>query len=183
MLLQCVVYSISLDKIINPNAMIETDNLPIQGQNPDYKVYGYYTEFPEPNYDSRGFTLVVNRTRIESPHPTYPDLLTYSVTYSLVRKTDDLLKEAVSNEEHIANEQIQPAIMSCVLRQRAIRVINKKADGLTLDAAEEALLLSQNTISGLMEDNAVNKEQKYAYIDANPTLIPDFDSGWTTSIP
>jgi len=182
MLLQCVVYSISQGIIIDHNYIFETDNLPIQGLDPDLRVYGYYTEFPEPPYDSRGFTLVTTKTMIDSAHPVYPDLLTYSITYSTDRKSDELLQIAVDNEEQNANELLLPAIQSCSKRQRALKLLNKRAKGFSLSDEEDEYLDAMDDIADAMDDNADNANQMYDYIEANPILVPDFDEGWTTSI-
>jgi len=182
MLLQCVVYSVSQDKIINNSYYLETDNLPISGLDPDLKIYGYYTEFSEPPFDSRGWTLVITKSRVDSPHPNYPSLLTYNITYSQLRKSNELLYLAVDNEETNANEQLLPAISSYSKRQRSLKLLNKKSKGFSLTTVEDEFLDIMDTIADAMDDNADNAAQMYDYIKNNPTLVPDFDAGWTTTI-
>ena len=74
--------------------MIETDNLPIQGSDPDLKYYGEYIQYPPDPFDSRGWELIVTNTRDDSPHPVYSDLLTYDITYDFERLSYALFKEA-----------------------------------------------------------------------------------------
>lgn len=183
MILQCVTYSISQGAIINPNYYINTDNLPITGLDPDYKVYGYYIPYAEPEYDSRGWTLIITKTMIDSPHPIYgSNLLTYEVTYSLQRKSDEELYLAVDNAETNANEQLLPAIASTSKRQRSIKLLHKKSNGFTLTQDETDFLDLMDEYADAMDDNADNADSMKDYIEANPTLVPDFDAGWTTSL-
>lgn len=182
MLLQCVVYSISQDEIVNHNYMVETDNLPITGLDPDLKVYGYYEEFTPTPIDSRGQILVITKTRIDSPHPNHPDLLTYAVTYATQRKTDEELRLAVDNEEQNANNQLLGVSSLTAINLRRGKLLHKKSKGFSLTTEEEAFMDYYDILADAMDDNADNKDSMYDYIENNPTSIPDFDQGWTTEI-
>jgi hypothetical protein len=187
MKLKCVVYSISEGKIINYNYEILTENLPIQGLDPDLKVYGFYYTNTEPPYDSRTQTLNIIQNMVESPHPVYgtadPNLLTYQVTYDLERKTDEELYFQVGLMEAWANNELLPAEQGRLgKQQRNQKILHKKIKGLSLEQWEEDLIEEMDTISDAMDQNSDNADQIKDYIDANPTLIPDLDSGWITSI-
>lgn len=182
MKLRCVVYSISQNAIVNNNYLVETDNLPIQGLDPDLKVYGEYIPYSQPPYDSRGWKLIITNTRDDSPHPTYPDLLTYEITYTLERLTNPELYESVNNQEIYANEQLAPSITFGNKRQRYNRIIHKKLNGINPSIKEDAFLLDMDDIADAMDDNKDNADLMKDYIENNPTLVPDFDAGWTTSI-
>lgn len=183
MILQCVTYKISLGAIVNHAYYIETDNLPIQGLDPDYKVYGYYIPYPEPQYDPRGWTLIITKTMIDSPHPIYgTNLLTYEVTYSLQRKSNELLYLAVDNAETNANEQLLPSISSTSKRQRSIKLLHKKSKGIELEQDEDEFLDLMDEYADAMDDNADNADTMKDYIESHPNDVPDFDAGWTITI-
>lgn len=183
MLLKCVVFSISEDRIINYNYIVETDNLPIQGLDPDLKVYGEHYTNSEPPYDSRVQTLDILKSMVDNPHPTYPDLLTYQVTYDLSRKTNAELNDAVDAMEAYVNNILLPEDKGRVgKQQRYLKILNKRAQGIPLNTVEETLSLSMDTVADAMNDNADNADQIKDFIENNPTAIPDLDSGWTETI-
>jgi len=182
MLLRCYVWSIAANDIINNNFIVETDNLPIVGLDPDLKVYGEHIPFPEPPFDSRGWNLIIVNSRNDVPHPLYPDLLTYATTYSLERLSNELLNLSVDNAETNANEQLAPTISYGSKRQRYNGIIHRKTNGSNPTAPEDAFLLNMDDIADAMDNNADNADSMYDYIDANPTLVPDFDAGWTTTV-
>lgn len=181
--LRCRVWSISLNDFVNQNFIVNTDNLPIQGLDPDLKVYGDYEPYGEPPFDSRGYKLVTTEERQESAHPIYNNgLLTYSITHSLQRLTDAEIFTSIDNMEAWANDQLAPPINLGFKRQRYNKVLHKKVKGLTLTTEESDFLDDMDEISDVMEDNADNAQSMKDFTENNPTLVPDFDSGWTTSL-
>lgn len=183
MILQCVVYSISEDRIVNYNYGVETDNLPISGLDPDLKVYGTYYTNSIPPYDSRTQTLIITKLTIDNPHPTYPDLLTYQITYSLQRKTDEELYSQVDAMEAYVNSLLFPETDSRLgKQQRYFKILNKKVQGIPTTTDEDNLSSLMDSIADAMDSNADNADLIKDYIDANPTLIPDLDSGWIISL-
>lgn len=180
MMLRCWVYSISEGRVINPNYVVNTDNLPIQGLDPDVKVYGEYFTNSSLPYDSRTQTEVLTETMVDDPHPVYgTNLLTYQRTYSYDIKQQAELFLSVDNAEENANNQL-PALAS--KRQRYMKILHKKVKEITLTQEEEDFLDLNDQVADAMEQNADNAEQIKEFIVANPTQIPDLDSGWTTSI-
>ncbi len=182
MILRCYVYSISQDKIINYNYPVETDNLPLAGLDPDLKVYGEHIPFPEPPFDSRGWNLIITNTMKESAHPTYPDLLTYEITYTTERLTDEQLYSSVDTMETYSNELLAPTISYGGKRQRYNGIIHRKTNGTNPTTKEDSFLLEMDNIADAMDNNSDNADSMKDYIDNNPTLVPDFDAGWTTEI-
>lgn len=181
--LRCRVWSISLNDFVNQNFIVNTDNLPIQGLDPDLKVYGDYEPYPEPPFDSRGYKLITTEQRQDQAHPIYNNgLLTFSITHSLQRLTDAELNESVDNMESWANNQISSPTLLGFKRQRAQKALRREAKGQNLTNDELELLNSMDDIADIMEDNYDNAQDMKEYIANNPTLVPDFDSGWTISL-
>lgn len=180
--INCILYKISTDTIIDYNFIVNSEALPLTGYDPDLKVYAKYTPYAEPSYDSRGWILVITGTRIETPHPIWTDLLTYEITYSTQRRTNAALYLVVDDMLALADNQLLPANICLGKQQRTFRIHRKEYKGLTLSPQEEALVDEMDLIANAMDDNADNADAMKDYIDANPTLVPDFDAGWTTEI-
>jgi len=181
-IIDCVLYSISQDAIIDFNFEVNSDALPLTGYDPDLKVYAKETPYPEPEYDSRGYTLITTGTRYETPHPDWPDLLEYRYTFSTLRKTDNELYLAVDAMEAWANNELAPDTQYGSKRQRNNKLLHKKINGITLTTEEDDYMNAMDVIADAMDDNADNADNMKDFIEANPTLIPDFDAGWTTEI-
>ena len=182
MKLICKVYSISQDIIVNDVYIVETDNLPIKNSDPDLKYYGVNTIDNTGGYDMRGYDKSITEEMIESAHPSYPDLLEYRITITAVRKSNEDLYLVVDSLEYSANEQLAPNKTYGHKRQRQNRILNKKAGGTNPTTEEDEFLEAMDEIANAIDDNADNADSMKDYIEANPTLIPDFDVSWTISI-
>lgn len=181
MLLRCVVYSISLGEVVNNNWIIETDNLPLGSLDPDLKVYGEHIPYPEPPFDSRGWELIITNSMNDDPHPVYPSLLTYQITYALNRLSNEKLYESVDTMNIWADNQLMPNTIGGSRRQRQNKLLNKKILApLTQD--EEDYLDEMDNIADYMDSNADNADQMKDFIENNTTSVPDFDYGWIISI-
>ena len=179
-LVPCILYRISTDQIIDYDCELNSDYLPPSGLDPDLEYYAKYEPFPEPEYDPRGWRLIVTSVRVESSHPTWPALDKYETTYSLDRRTDEELKASVDTMQAWADEQLCP-INHASNETRVKKIYHKKIKGLPTEQWEEDLVDAVDNIASKMDDNSDNKDIMYDYIDANPTLVPDFDDGWTIS--
>ena len=183
MLLRCIVYSISQDEIVNANFMVETNNLPLQGLDPDLKVYGeYYTNSQQP-FDSRCYKEVITMTRVESAHPVYPSLLTYQITYSSVLLTNTELQDSINNMESLANQELMSYISSASEQQITLRLHHKKIKGIGLTQEEEDFLDLMDQYGDAMDQNKDRRIELYDLIEDYPEqLVEQIDLGWTTSI-
>jgi len=181
MILRCVVYSISQAEIVNANYEIETDNLPIQGLDPDLKVYGEYkTNSPQP-FDSRCMIEII--TMVESAHPIYTSLLTYQITYSSQLLTNPELQISIDNMESLVNQQLMSYINSASEQQIALRLHHKKIKGIGLTQAEEDFLDLMDQYGDAMDENKDRKDELYDLIEDHPEqLVAQIDLGWTTEI-
>jgi hypothetical protein len=175
-LVKCVIYSISQDKIINYDYQVESSNLPIQGLDPDLKVYAYHIPFSEPTFDERLFFLKTTYSRIEQAHPTYSDLLTYQVNYEAVDLANTDKITSILNTENIQNENI--------IKPNEINKTFAKAIGLTYMAANGDTL-TQNQIDFMNDfvtraikfwNNSVNADDKINKVNSSEQF--DIDTGW-----
>ncbi|MCJ7802750.1 MAG: hypothetical protein MUP82_10385 [Candidatus Marinimicrobia bacterium] len=181
MLIPCILYRISIDTIIDFDTQLETTSpIPPTGLDPDLVYYAKYKPYVEPEYDPRGWLLVVNSMRKEIPHPDEPRLNQYETTYSLERKTDFELEESVDSMEAWANDQLCPSNHNSNIT-RVSKVHHKKIKEMPIEDWEGDLTDLVDNIADKMDSNSDNKDLMYDFIEANPTLVPDFDAGWTTS--
>jgi|SRR3972149_5159202 len=183
MILRCVVFSTSQNQIVNANYEVETNNLPLQGLDPDLKVYGEYkTNSPQP-FDSRCMKEVITQTMVESAHPVYPSLLTYQITYSSQLLTNPELQISIDNMESLANQQLMSYINSASEQQIALRLHHKKIKGIGLTQAEEDFLDLMDEYGDAMDENSDRKDDLYDLIEDHPEqLAAQIDLGWTTEI-
>lgn len=186
--LRCVVYSISEDRIINNNYIIITENLPIQGLDPDLKVYGEYYLNQEPPYDSRSQTLNIVKTRVESSHPTYgaqdPNLLTYEINHQVIVKSQSDLYLAVDQAQQNANNLLDfNEGITEAIKHRNQKILHKKIQQLPLAQWEDDLNDLMDNVADAKDENSDNADLIKDFIQNNPNQIPDLDSGWKTSLP
>lgn len=182
--IDCILYSISQDAIIDFNFNVNSDALPLTGYDPDLVVYAENTPYSEPEYDSRGFTIITTGTRMANQHPAWPDLLEYRITYSTLKKSTNDLYLAVDNMEAWANEELAPNNIYGSKRQRYNKLLHKKEKGLALTPDEDDYMDMMDTIADAMDDNNDNADQMKDFIESHigDNQIPDFDAGWTTKI-
>lgn len=181
--LKCIVYDTVDETTVNDNLILDTDTqLPVEGLDSKYKIYGEYIPFVEPPFDSRGWILTVTKTRIDNPHPVYPDVLTYEITYTLTRRSNEELYNSVDVEENWANEQLFPSLGRVKKQTKQASVLHKKTNNEQISEEEESNLEYMDNVNDAMDNNADNADRMKSFIEDNPTLVPDFDDGWTTSI-
>lgn len=183
-LIPCILYKKSTQTIIDFDTQVSSDALPVSGLDPDLEYYAKHTPFLEPEYDNRGFRLVETGELKTTPHPNWPDLKTYEITFDTEKRTTLELKASVLQAHELADNQLNVFYTNSDSKnKRAQRVQNKKLKGLTPTAKEEALLDEIDALGDKLDANADNAETMNAYIEVhtNDNLIPDFDAGWTTS--
>lgn len=181
-MLRCWVWSISQNDYVNTNYIVNTDLLPIQGLDPDLKVYGEHIPYPPMEIDSEISQLGITQQRLESPHPLYPSLLTYQITYSEVLRPQAELLVAVDNREALANDMLAQPILLGSKRQRYNKLLHKKVKGLSITQDESDFMDSMDELADAMQDNADNAESIKEWIIDHPGETPDITTGWTTSL-
>lgn len=175
-IVKCVLYRKSNQQILNFNYMVNDEDMPPQGLDPDLAVYPYYYPHPEPEFDSRLFVLQVNETISETPHPDYPQVGRYEVTYTEVKRDTEVLKLEVKNAMTRANQTIYNGYNMTEITVKMGAIMEKRYAQQELEAWELEIVAINKEIASKIQNNYDIYEQKIADIDAG--LPVNIDEGW-----
>lgn len=173
---KCVLYRKSNQQIINFNYMVNDEYMPPDGLDLDLAVYPYYYPHPEPEFDSRLFILQVNETISETPHPDYPQVGRYEVTYSEIKRDPEELKIEVQNAMTSANQSIYNGYNMNEVVIKTAYVLDKKINSEVLATWENEILSLNKEIAAKIQNNLDICKQKLADIDAGKPI--NIDEGW-----
>ncbi len=175
---KCIIYRISTHEIINYNYMVSDEYLPPSGLDPDLKVYPYYYPYPEPEFDARLFVLQIDQNIVEEPHPVYPQVNRYEVTYKEVKRDPEEMKIEVQNAMTSANQSIYNGYNMGEVVIKTAYVLDKKINSEVLAAWETEILSLNKEIAAKIQNNLDICKQKIADIDLGKPV--NIDEGWIT---
>ncbi len=178
-LVKCIIYRKSTHEIINYNYVVSSEQLPPYGLDPDLEVYAYNIPYPEPEFDARLMKLIVNSAITNTPHPAYPQVKQYLVTYSEEIRPNNELIIAVKNEEKAANQGIYNGYDMIELNTKGHVINSKRIKKETLEPWEIEVGQIMETIAAKIQNNFDIREQKIAAINSNQSF--DIDAGWIKS--
>lgn len=126
----------STGEIIKRADYPRVDMQPVDGLDPDLEWLIVYEPFIQPDYDPRIYVMQTTENITTTPHPDYPNLNQFEVTYNTIKRDIEQLSYAVQNAENIANEGIlsQTDFNKVVLL--GLGVIVRYAKGQTLTQKE-----------------------------------------------
>ena len=105
---EAVILRKSTGEIINYNYNVTNPLNQIVGLDPDLEVLLKYIPYPEPEYDSRLYQLVITNDATAEQHPDYPLYNQYRTTYQTQKRINDEIILAAQNAESLANEDHKP---------------------------------------------------------------------------
>lgn len=168
--------------VINNNWLIDDSILPPQGV--DYSKYMVlipYIPYPEPDYDTRYFKLVINFPNLDGmltapAHPNYPTMKQYLITFSVEQRNQEDIFYSIDNAMKDANNSILPQDTQLNSFALSLAAQIKKTEGLALTQAE------QDSINDLAA-KGVKLRQNYDLAATKKALViaggqPDIDVGW-----
>lgn len=152
------------------------DMEPISGLDPDLEWLVKYQPYEAPDYDSRIYILRTTESITTEPHPDYPHLNQYQITFSTVKRDAPEIITAIENAENDANSQVFPYIRQLKVLALGIGVLFRRVEGMTLTAKETAI---KNKCMTIAMNVWKNHDAAKAKIDqVNAGLEPEIDAAW-----
>jgi len=184
MSIPCVLIRKSDSSILKYDAVYPNSNplKNISGLDLDLEYLAKYAPENKPTFDTRLYNLQINReqgTGDNEFHPTYPNLRQWRITYELIQKSDDEIKEAITDEEEIANNSVFPNKKQLKNIVLALAILNRKINGVNLIQRELDMLDNIHAKAMKIWLNEQNADEKIAIVDAGG--IPNLDDGWEVS--
>jgi len=159
---------------------------PVSGLDPDLEWLVIHIPYSEPTYDSRIWLLNENKPDLQFldkflPHPLYPSLREYRITYGLTKRPIPDIQTSILNAENDANNQVFPYTKQLKNLALGIGVIFRHLDGMTLTAKETAVKDKCMAIAVNIWKNDATMRAKVAEIAAGRE--PNIDADWTKTEP
>jgi hypothetical protein len=151
-------------------------SLPIQGLSENMEVLVKREPYAIPEYDPRLKRLVTSYDISEEYDTEHPTSRMWVKTYSLLDRSTDEKIISVSEAENDANYQVFPTQDHFKYMVLAIAIIDRKASGMTISAAQQTLLNRVQNRATKIWQNHVISQQKAAAIEAAQEV--DLDEGW-----
>ena len=165
----------STGEIIKHADYPRVDMQPIIGLDPDLEWLIVNTPYVEPDYDSRLFVLQRTEAITAIPHPQYPLLNQYQISFSTDKREKPEIIASIDNAETDAlNSLTGNKVMKTVIQ--SISILFKKIDKLNLNASEQAVALDIQAIAVAVWKNNVEAKAKIAKVNAG--IEPAIDELW-----
>lgn len=174
----CVVIQWNADSteytVVNYNA--RPNFLPIIGLDPDLEVLVKRTPYEIPDYDPRLTYLGVTQSVSETEDLEHPGHRMWLTTYSLIEMPTEAKMISVDEAENDANYQVFPTEKHLKYLTVATAIIDRKASGLTITPAQQAILNKLQAKAARIWSNHVTAQQKKAALEQG--LSVDLDTDW-----
>jgi hypothetical protein len=174
--MDAVLIKKSTQEIIKRADYPRADMQPVIGLDPDLEWLLVNQPYDAPEYDSRIFILNQNEAITAIPHPQYPLINQYQITFALEQRPKEDIELSVKQAEQMANSSILPQDEQLKATILALATIIKKQQGLTLEDDEQAIIDNLMAIADNFWKNSAEAASKIADIAAGKQ--PDIDSSW-----
>jgi len=148
----------------------------ILGLYPDLEWLVKYIPFERPEYDSRLFILEIMEEVTQEPHPEYPHLNKYNITYGTKKRTDEEIIAHIENAAIEANEQLVDSRTGIEVFMAAIAALIKLSDSLQIDTKEQRILDKALESADKIWKNKDQLQSKIQQLADGEE--PDIDSQW-----
>lgn len=155
-----------------PNIEME----PIQGLDPDLEWLLVYKPNIEPEYDPRIYVLQTTESITDVPHPQYPHINQFRVTFLHVKRQPEEIQVAVNQAESLANESLLTYDKRLKILTLGLAVLCRKTSGMTLTQKEQAVFDQVVALGTRIWKNDAQARQLSAEITLGGT--PDLDKSW-----
>lgn len=166
----------STGEILKRSLYPREDMQPIDGLDPDLEWLIVYQPYEIPDYDSRIYILTTTEEVTTTPHPLYPLLNQFLVTYVTTKRELTDIEWAIKNAENIANENIVSQTDFNKIVLLALGVIVRYAKGQTLTQKEIDMMNKILSVAVKVWKNDDNF--KLILADFTAGNEPDIDAGW-----
>lgn len=106
-IVKIMIWNKITNQVVNDNYVMDSDNLPIQGLDPNYEAYIYHTPNQPAPIDVRKFVSIEHRERTTTPHPLFAGYNQYLITYTEELRPNAELIIEVKNREKEANAMLK----------------------------------------------------------------------------
>jgi hypothetical protein len=135
-----------------------------------------HTPFISPSYDSRIFVLNQTEEITQTPHPEYPHLNQYRITFSTTKRVAEEITTSVMNAENEANSNVVKYTEQLKVIILGLGVLFRKVEGMTLTTKEIAIKDKILALAVKVWKNDTAMRAKVAEIVAGRE--PNIDEGW-----
>ena len=132
-----------------------------------------------PNYDKRTHTLVKTEDNSDTPHPTYPHLKQYLITYATQKRSNAQIVDEVTLAEEEANKAILSNKNRFKILAIGLAILERKAEGQNVTVKMQNVLDLITAKATNMWFNDTEADAKKAIANANG--VPDLDANWNTT--
>ena len=175
----------STKQIIKEDLYPREDMQPVQGMDPDYEWLIKNIPYAEPPYDSRIYLMATNIPDLEFlndflPHPSYPGLREYRITFSPEKRPNDDIIRSIENAEKEANNFVFSEAVHKDEFAFMLSSVRKESNNLDLTEEEQAQISKLESVTVNLAKNKDNAAIKIAQVLSGQE--PNIDSGWERSI-
>ena len=175
-MIRAVKIKVSTQEVLYVGKYPRIDMQPVVGLDADLEWLIKYEPSPRPDVDGRIYDIVKNESITTTPHPDYPHLNQYLISYSTVKKIDDELDEAVVAAELDANKTIFTEQQQLKYITLGLGVLIHYMEGNTATAK---MIVIKNKIKAMalrIWNNDTEMRNKIQEIIDGTT--PDLDANW-----
>ena len=179
MSVSAVLIRISTGEVIKHANYPKAEITPVDGLDPDLRWLIKHTPFEQPDYDSRVFKLIRTEDITNEPHPVYPLLEMYKITFATEKRTDEEIQSSIENVESDATNNIVTYDKLNKLLLLGLAVLFRNVDGQTLNPKEQVIKDRVVAVGTKVWKNDAELRLKIQQL-ANGEE-PNIDDGWERS--
>jgi hypothetical protein len=164
--------------IINSNPCPVIPGNPIVGLPDGEEWLANYT-VSSSQYDQRIWVQMVTLRPTNIPHPTYPVYNQYQTSFSLQKRSENEIINAIIAKKEDANSALQADAGGAIFMANALNAIDDKQRGVTISADQIACIDRLKEVTAKMNNNAEHANNLIALLKSGGE--PDLDAIKTDS--
>ena len=164
--------------IINSNPCPVIPGTPIVGLPAGEEWLANYT-VPSSQYDQRIWIQMVTLRPTNTPHPIYPVYNQYQTSFSLQKRSENEIINAIIAKKEDANSALQADAGGAIFMANALNAIDDKQRGVTISADQIACIDRLKEVTAKMNNNAEHANNLIALLKSGGE--PDLDAIKTDS--
>lgn len=163
--------------VVNENyVVIDEAHLAPGGMQPDMELLVPYIPYQIPDYDPRIHYLVINKEATKIPHPTYPQVNQWLITYNIIKRDAADIKESIENVKNDSNNLAFPIQKQLEHIVVGLNALKKYVLGQNLSAVEMVVNQRITQYANILLANRENEELLKSIVDADGE--PNLNEGW-----
>ena len=166
--------------VLNENLTLNSDFLPPTGMDPDLEVLVPYIPYEIPDYDPRIHYLQITKVPTTTPHPTYTQVNQWLITYNIIKRTNDEIKESIENAKNDSNNLAFPIQKQLEHIVVGLNALKKYVLGQNLSPVELVVNQRITQYANTLLANRENEELLKGIVDADGE--PNLNEGWIVDV-